>query len=204
MNLPLLSIACLLVAAPAAAATTYTIHQVLPLSAVGPGGTVTLDTPVSLEVGDTLDIRYTFAGGARVTISGAEQIWPQVFGLGDAFHAYSGTLEVLEPGSNLLAGPLVMEPMEAGNAIGFLLTDAFRTGPGPVSFSGLRQVITLDGSVGPGGTIVPVTFFETGGLYTDGAVRFSSAVPEPASWALLIAGFGLMGARLRRLQTSPA
>ena len=34
--------------------------------------------------------------------------------------------------------------------------------------------------------------------YVDPTVTFSAAVPEPASWALLIAGFGMTGAALRR------
>ena len=36
-------------------------------------------------------------------------------------------------------------------------------------------------------------------VFTGGEIRGQlRAVPEPASWALMIAGFGLVGARLRR------
>jgi hypothetical protein len=31
-----------------------------------------------------------------------------------------------------------------------------------------------------------------------GAFAYAGAVPEPASWAMLIAGFGLVGAVMRR------
>jgi hypothetical protein len=41
--------------------------------------------------------------------------------------------------------------------------------------------------------------------YDDGAGLFSTAgVPEPATWALMIGGFVLMGAQLRRRRRVPA
>ena len=36
------------------------------------------------------------------------------------------------------------------------------------------------------------------------SVTPSGAVPEPATWAMLIAGFGLVGASLRRRETAAA
>ena len=42
------------------------------------------------------------------------------------------------------------------------------------------------------------------GFYGVGEVQFfnNSAVPEPSSWALMIGGFGLLGATLRRTRRS--
>lgn len=37
-----------------------------------------------------------------------------------------------------------------------------------------------------------------------GAISLSSAVPEPATWAMMIAGFGLAGSALRRRRSSVA
>jgi hypothetical protein len=41
-----------------------------------------------------------------------------------------------------------------------------------------------------------------GGYYVSGDSGFATVVPEPASWALLIAGFGLAGWSLRRRSKS--
>jgi hypothetical protein len=44
-----------------------------------------------------------------------------------------------------------------------------------------------------------------GALYDgDSGVGYADVVPEPASWAMLIAGFGLVGAAMRRRQTAIA
>jgi hypothetical protein len=40
------------------------------------------------------------------------------------------------------------------------------------------------------------------GGYYDGTLNY--AVPEPATWAMLIAGFGLTGAAMRRRKTRVA
>ena len=42
------------------------------------------------------------------------------------------------------------------------------------------------------------------GCLSFGSGRGASAAPEPASWALMIAGFGLVGAGLRRQRTATA
>lgn len=51
---------------------------------------------------------------------------------------------------------------------------------------GLQQALSISGNAGAGGSF-------------GGSIAFSpAAVPEPASWALLIGGFGLAGGVLRR------
>ncbi len=52
-----------------------------------------------------------------------------------------------------------------------------------------------------GGTLYQSgNFFQAGQFYPDRSAAFSvsGAVPEPASWALMITGFGLVGAGMRR------
>ena len=39
-------------------------------------------------------------------------------------------------------------------------------------------------------------------LYSTGSIP--SAVPEPATWAMMIVGFGLAGAAMRRRREAPA
>jgi len=43
---------------------------------------------------------------------------------------------------------------------------------------------------------VPGTYYDTTG--PSNSITVTAAVPEPASWAMLIAGFGLVGAAMRR------
>jgi PEP-CTERM motif len=63
-------------------------------------------------------------------------------------------------------------------------------------------VTLFNGLVGPGALSDRVIigdgtkFANATGNYS--ALRFSSDVPEPASWAMLVAGFGLVGAAVRR------
>jgi hypothetical protein len=41
-------------------------------------------------------------------------------------------------------------------------------------------------------------------MHVSGSIGFPSAVPEPASWAMLIAGFGIAGATMRRRRVTAA
>jgi hypothetical protein len=69
-------------------------------------------------------------------------------------------------------------------------------------------VTLFNGLVGPGALSDRVIigdgtkFANATGNYS--ALRFSSDVPEPASWAMLVAGFGLVGAAARRRQRTVA
>ncbi len=66
------------------------------------------------------------------------------------------------------------------------------TAPGYVDFVGLNQLYAV-----PDKSQLPQTL----GLSVSGA---GLMVPEPASWMMLIAGFGLTGAALRRRRAAPA
>jgi hypothetical protein len=58
-----------------------------------------------------------------------------------------------------------------------------------------------------GGTALFNYGFQFGGdtvIATEGAARVDPGVPEPASWAMLIAGFGLTGAAMRRRRIAVA
>ncbi|MBN8830712.1 MAG: PEP-CTERM sorting domain-containing protein [Sphingomonadales bacterium] len=55
-----------------------------------------------------------------------------------------------------------------------------------------------DTIVGPGTHIIQVLGnWGTGGGSYSGTLNFSPAVPEPATWAMMIAGLGLVGASMR-------
>lgn len=55
----------------------------------------------------------------------------------------------------------------------------------------------------PGDTSAYVTDWAQGAQYRNYAFRIGS-VPEPASWAMMVGGFGLAGATMRRRKTSVA
>ncbi|MFM7028098.1 MAG: PEPxxWA-CTERM sorting domain-containing protein [Chakrabartia sp.] len=69
------------------------------------------------------------------------------------------------------------------------------------NFSGLTAISALNGVTTDGFSAVTV---KTSGalagrnVYSSGQVEVPAAVPEPAVWAMLLAGFGLAGVALRR------
>ncbi len=66
------------------------------------------------------------------------------------------------------------------NTLNFIIND---------TFTGISGVLTGGGRAGP------TAYFFNGTVSFDPA---GSGVPEPASWALMIAGFGLVGSAMRR------
>ena len=55
-----------------------------------------------------------------------------------------------------------------------------------------------------GDTSAYVYDWAVGGQFRNYAFRLDGAVPEPASWALMLGGFGLVGGAMRRRKTSVA
>ena len=56
-------------------------------------------------------------------------------------------------------------------------------------------------TAGPGENITGLTFRSTGVAFEFDTIAASGAVPEPQTWALLIAGFGMVGLAARRRRT---
>lgn len=95
-----------------------------------------------------------------------------------------------------------------GDGIGsFRVYDEFAA-PSGFSNSGTVDLIGRFGSLNLVGLANPVGGFITAGAaplpFVPGDDGGGPAVPEPASWAMLIAGFGLVGAMQRRRQAQPA
>ncbi len=97
---------------------------------------------------------------------------------------------------------------DQGDDAGVSIIDPYGSGldlyfGGPVLFSGSESApsfLPTDGSLGS--TLQPVTLFDDAGIsYTfsieDCGCDPLAAVPEPATWGMMIAGFGIMGAALR-------
>ena len=103
----------------------------------------------------------------------------------------------LTPGTVFSIG-LAAGPQQVGNNVfGWVIDEVTSTGGSlqPISYPGGFNQFSLDGGV----------IWSTTGL--DRGFRTwvdTGAVPEPASWAMLIAGFGLTGAAMRRRRTAVA
>jgi hypothetical protein len=52
--------------------------------------------------------------------------------------------------------------------------------------------------------ITGLKFTSTGVAFEIDDIAVAGVIPEPASWALMIAGFGLVGAAMRRQRLAPA
>jgi hypothetical protein len=83
----------------------------------------------------------------------------------------------------------------------------FHTTGGPldsVDFNGLSALSTFNGSTLDGFAALAVKNNEAAGTLTAnaGSVMVPSAIPEPASWALIIFGFGGIGALVRSRRRS--
>jgi hypothetical protein len=172
---------------------------------------------VAQSFGDTADVDLTYRATAGIgntaTAEGSLRYWNDSYSNSPAAYAQSGfgeiRFDVLTPGTltldsidlggwpntprtiavrvydlsyNLLASSNPVAPALS------LLTVNF----GQSSTSGLIFQFGLDGF---NGGIQNVTF-----SFNDG----TDVVPEPASWAMLIAGFGLVGATLRRRRSVAA
>ncbi len=74
------------------------------------------------------------------------------------------------------------------------------TGPSDYFLIGYGTTITLASITSVFGQVNDTYYPNDGGAFlVDVSLRETSgAVPEPASWALMLAGFGLMGAAMRR------
>jgi uncharacterized repeat protein (TIGR03803 family) len=158
------------------------------------------------------DASGTLYGTTRFSLSGGISGGGTVFSITSA-----GTVTTLATFDEIIRGGLIMDA--SGTLFG--TTSSSLSGPGVGTVFSLTKTGTLttlasfDGSNGSGpvgsliadalGTLYGVTQF--GGGPDNAGTVFSitgsgfdvgGAVPEPASWAMLIAGFGLTGAAMRR------
>lgn len=157
--------------------------------------------PIDIAVGDTLQGTITFTNGGRVTVfngslDGRERIWG-TFSPDIGTTAFStGSLQLLGIQGDYL-GPATITSIPVNGAIGFagrgdLTNTSF-------SFSGITFSIEyIDESTEgdfPLTTHVTPSFlsfpFET-------VIISESVVPEPATWAIMILGFGAAGSAFRR------
>jgi hypothetical protein len=193
-----------LVAVPATAATAVyslsTVDNGAGLGA-GPFGTVTVE-----ELGGSLRFTETLNSGVRIH-DGNNNHNAFSFSLAGA---PSITVSGLTAGFEVVAGAVTAPPFGGFN---YAIDCTTACGPGfgggfagPLSFTvSAASALTLaslastfyDNSEVFFATDLVITSGQTGNV---GATVTPSAVPEPASWAMFIGGFGLIGGAMRRRQ----
>jgi hypothetical protein len=146
--------------------------------------------------GDTVDVTLTFPGGAPLDLGFLpSRITFTLFGgngpTGTIYRS-TATLSFINPVGAIrpVIGPQTTM-VDRNAAVAF--TNVRQTQRGPFSFDGLRVVMQLESSELPFSSeaLPPIVFNAF-------SVAFVNDVPEPGTWAMLIAGFGLTGAMARR------
>lgn len=147
-------------------------------------------TPFTINVGDTIEVNVTLDGPFTVPASGE-----QFFGL-NFFNSEQGTIDPTSTQGTFTfansGGPTGLENNTVnggcGNCTALILG---RGAAGAFSFTSFFATTSVDQL-----TPSPFTIDSASISYQlSGAI---SAVPEPASWALMIGGFGLVGGAMRR------
>ena len=191
--------------ASSASANNFVFSLALDPAVLSVGGlnSALLDTPTAIGVGDTVDLTITFTGGQTVSFAGGTDLWTGLLDSDSAALDTTGVLSFIGGSANLHTTDPVSQQNEYVHAGNFYSNSSFASDGNSFSFSGIEQVFTIvdnvpfttdSGDHPPGPD--PRTY-ETGFLYFDGAISTGGA-PEPATWALMLGGFGLAGAMLRR------
>jgi PEP-CTERM motif len=200
-----------LASGPAQAAAIVVNHVLNPAN-IGPSILQeNLTTPFTAGVGDTITFNLTFTGGQSVTLAGDTLLWlVSLTNSGSATLNTTGTFEFFGTGGPLLPGPIAFTQDNSFIHVGSSINDfQYRSGAGPITFSGIRQILTIDSvslidddddGIFDVPSVDPREYYSIA-LYTNGRV---GAVPEPATWAMMIGGFGAIGGamRYRRRRTS--
>ena len=199
--------ASLIVAAPAAAAIV-TVNHVLDPSLINNNiFQDNLVTPFTAMSGDTIIFNLTFSGGQSIAVEGDNYLWLlSLTNSGSASIDVSGTWEFLSPSANLVSGPITFGGQNSLVHVGASINSAdYRLDADPISFSGITQTITLNGlqdydsdndGIPDTQSTDPREYYSIA-LNLGGGRLVQNAVPESATWMMMIAGFGLVGAALR-------
>jgi hypothetical protein len=149
-----------------------------------------------LAAGDTLDWTVMFAPGQSLTLADPTLFWLLSYS-GDPATDFtaSGTFSLLDAaGSSVTTSNLKTDTEGRAHFGQNFEPEDFTSLPTNATFYGIHYVGTLISYADP--TITTRSYADPQVLFSDGSS--STAVPEPAAWALMMVGFGLAGVALRR------
>jgi len=160
-----------------------------------------------LAAGDGVDMTVDFVGEQSLTLVNVSTLWLFNFVTdGDSADVnVTGSLQLLDTHGAVILQSNILTDTEGEAHFGqFFGPGDFASLPNSITFGGLRYQGTLNGYEAnqpdqtPG--VVSRTYGDPDFAFTadSAVVNGVGGVPEPASWALMIAGFGLAGASLRR------
>jgi hypothetical protein len=190
-----------------ASATVFTVDETVDVNS-GPydgssqyvfgSGAFSALAPITLGVGDELDLTISFQPGQTLHLINVNKVIAILGGAGGAgLTSDSPTLTFLGAGGAPFGSatiphtllPVIGVPAEGGYS-------------GPQTISGLRFVVPISALTGGNGTTATYSSIQSLRI-TDFGIG-GAVMTEPASWAMLIGGFGMAGASLRRRRAQPA
>jgi hypothetical protein len=143
---------------------------------------------VFLNAGDTVNATVTLDGA--FTVPGSNEMFIGFDLLGDFLPvgaSNNGSMTFFS-----FSGPTGLSNNTVGTNCGNCLSSiAFLGAQGPVTFNQIQTSFTID-------TLTTVDFPAYGAQLSYQLRDMTSAVPEPATWAMMLIGFGLVGAAMRR------
>jgi hypothetical protein len=175
--------------------------------------------PVYPNPGVVNPLDYTFTATADGDIiayfAGATAGFTNILGL--IVNGVDTGINGLNNQTSQVGDSLNFGPVSAGDSLIFYI-DVLSTGnrffsSRPLNPDGITHIFAapyIGGLVGPGGTVPAGTYVGFEDIFGGGDLdyddlnfvfvntRFVTDIPEPATWAMLIAGFGLVGFALRR------
>lgn len=204
------SAALLLATTPAIAGTVF-IEQTADLAGLAVGnGSARLDEEdfsavnVQIAEGDVVDWTVRFQAGQSLTLTDPSAIHmiliPQIGLFNYLTLKDTAQLQLLDENDGVVADYTVDLDGVITGAVNGIFSKTFPVPQAifgsPVTFSGLRAVVGVGEYF-----IIPqtvLTFDSANILFVDPSFVGTGAVPEPATWAMLILGFGMAGSLIRR------
>ena len=209
-----------ILAAPSHAAV-ITVNQTLDLTAAksataagfqGWSGTPAFSGGINVDIaeGDTLDLTIDFLGDQTLTVTGLKWVWALLnAGQGNDVSGSSSFSFLNAAGQSFLGDQKVSRygSLNIGDSF-FTSFGAFNGAlPSPITFSGIHYVGTVDDYIASSGQVsITSRNYSSASFYFGTAVGGSAVVgtapvPEPETYAMMMAGLGLLALARRRLGT---